>query len=298
MLRILAFVVFVLPSGCADPKQQRLDAWILAEQASGNMKTDRAPADIPVDADLLIQNFERIAFDLEDPFGERKDSDLPPPERILRKWTSDIRYKVYGKNIGASLSYPHIERFMDRLSGLTGVSVQNLRRLDPPERDELKPNLLILAGNAVEFNDQARRLPQKVARLKEGEGRGTRIMADFMKVWHPSGSPCALEIFTGNTEKKNPGEIAFALVYMRTDVVSILRDSCVEEELAQAMGLMNDHPDVRPSIFNDDQEFALLTEHDELLLRILYDDRLRAGMSPEEAMPVVRKVAHELRPGS
>jgi hypothetical protein len=37
------------------------------------------------------------------------------------------------------------------------------------------------------------------------------------------------------------------------------------------MGLANDSRQARPSIFNDDQEFALLTGHDELLLTILYD---------------------------
>jgi hypothetical protein len=47
---------------------------------------------------------------------------------------------------------------------------------------------------------------------------------------------------------------------------------------------------VRPSIFNDDGEFALLTEHDEHLLRILYDPRLKPGMTAEEAMPLVRRI--------
>ena len=44
------------------------------------------------------------------------------------------------------------------------------------------------------------------------------------------------------------------------------------------MGLANDSPDARPSVFNDDEEFAFLTRHDELLLKMLYDPRLRPGM--------------------
>jgi len=54
---------------------------------------------------------------------------------------------------------------------------------------------------------------------------------------------------------------------------------------------------VRPSIFNDDGEFALLTDHDEDLLRILYDLRLAPGMTAEQAMPIVRRIAGELAPG-
>ncbi len=64
------------------------------------------------------------------------------------------------------------------------------------------------------------------------------------------------------------------------------------------MGLLNDDENVRPSIFNDDQEFALLTRHDELLLRILYDRRLAPGMSPETAMPIVDQIVAELMPES
>ena len=66
----------------------------------------------------------------------------------------------------------------------------------------------------------------------------------------------------------------------------------------QALGLGNDHSEVRPSIFNDDEEFALLTRHDEYLLRILYDPRLKSGMTAEEAVPIVRQIIREMRPES
>ena len=62
----------------------------------------------------------------------------------------------------------------------------------------------------------------------------------------------------------------------------------------QGLGLANDSPQARPSIFNDDEEFGLLTRHDELLLRILYDSRLSPGMTEEEARPVVEIIAAEL----
>jgi Protein of unknown function (DUF2927) len=62
------------------------------------------------------------------------------------------------------------------------------------------------------------------------------------------------------------------------------------------MGLPNDDAAVRPSIFNDGKEFGVLTAHDELLLRILYDPRLEPGMTPATAMPLVRRIIAELRP--
>ena len=59
------------------------------------------------------------------------------------------------------------------------------------------------------------------------------------------------------------------------------------------MGLTNDSPAARPSIFNDDDEFALLTTHDEMLLAMLYDNRLSIGISAEQARPIVRQMARE-----
>ncbi|AHM05606.1 Tellurite resistance protein (telA) [Roseibacterium elongatum DSM 19469] len=88
-----------------------------------------------------------------------------------------------------------------------------------------------------------------------------------------------------------------AIAIIRDEHPDLLRRSCIHEEVAQGLGLPNDSPAARPSIFNDDEEFALLTRHDELLLRMLYDDRLTPGMQPDEARPIVRRIAAELLGG-
>ena len=85
-----------------------------------------------------------------------------------------------------------------------------------------------------------------------------------------------------------------AVAVIRAEHPDLLRLSCIHEEVAQGLGLANDSPRARPSIFNDDEEFALLTTHDELLLRILYDKRLRTGMVASEARPIVTSIANEL----
>nr|WP_279578043.1 DUF2927 domain-containing protein [Paracoccus versutus] len=87
---------------------------------------------------------------------------------------------------------------------------------------------------------------------------------------------------------------AQAVALIRAELPPRLRRSCIHEELAQGMGLANDSPRARPSIFNDNEEFAYLTRHDELLLQILYDARLRPGMTEAEARPIVLQIAREL----
>ena len=89
-----------------------------------------------------------------------------------------------------------------------------------------------------------------------------------------------------------------AIAVIRGEHPDLLRKSCIHEELAQGLGLPNDSPAARPSIFNDDEEFGLLTTHDEMLLRMLYDPRLRNGMDAVEAAPIVRQIATELTMGS
>jgi hypothetical protein len=68
--------------------------------------------------------------------------------------------------------------------------------------------------------------------------------------------------------------------------------------MAQGLGLANDTPRARPSIFNDDDEFALLTRHDELLLKMLYDPRLSPGMTLDKARPIIAQMAEELLGGA
>jgi hypothetical protein len=94
----------------------------------------------------------------------------------------------------------------------------------------------------------------------------------------------------------DPGRLVYAHIFIGAEADGLLRRACLHEEIAQSLGLTNDSPDARPSIFNDDQEFALLTLHDELLMRALYDPRLATGMEAEEAMPIVRDVLSELYP--
>ena len=85
---------------------------------------------------------------------------------------------------------------------------------------------------------------------------------------------------------------AFAVI--RAEHPDLLRLSCLHEEIAQGLGLPNDSPSARPSIFNDNDEFALLTRQDELMLRMLYDPRLRPGMSLSDARPIIAAMAAEL----
>ncbi|MCT4553529.1 MAG: DUF2927 domain-containing protein [Pelagimonas sp.] len=57
---------------------------------------------------------------------------------------------------------------------------------------------------------------------------------------------------------------------------------CLHEELAQAIGPLNDLYRLPDSVFNDDNVHTVLTGHDMTILRAYYDPSLRNGMSRTE----------------
>ncbi len=78
-----------------------------------------------------------------------------------------------------------------------------------------------------------------------------------------------------------------------------VRRHCIAEELTQALGLADDSRILRDSIFNDASARHRIAPWDALMVRILYDPRLRPGMHKTEAMPIVRRViAEHLRAGA
>lgn len=76
---------------------------------------------------------------------------------------------------------------------------------------------------------------------------------------------------------------------------SILEDShithCLLEELTQSLGLPNDSERIRPSVFNETSMLTELSPVDRILIRTVYDPRIKPGMSlgtfRETAEPVI-----------
>lgn len=75
---------------------------------------------------------------------------------------------------------------------------------------------------------------------------------------------------------------------------------CIVQEMTQALGLGGDLDDWNNYVSRSDTVFASfqvaddLTEQDIALIRILYDPRLRSGLSRQEAMPIVRQIVLEM----
>ena len=91
--------------------------------------------------------------------------------------------------------------------------------------------------------------------------------------------------------------IATAFVFLPTDMEARWVERCVEEEITQSFGLMSDVRGSRLTLFDDDlrQGKTRLTEIDRLFLRVLYDPRIRPGMSGAMLKTAAREMIRSLR---
>ena len=85
-------------------------------------------------------------------------------------------------------------------------------------------------------------------------------------------------------------------VFLPNDVSPQEVRDCLHEEVAQALGPLNDLYRLPDSVFNDDNLHAVLTGFDMLMLRAYYDPALRSGMTRGQAAAVIGDVLDRLNP--
>lgn len=70
---------------------------------------------------------------------------------------------------------------------------------------------------------------------------------------------------------------------------------CAYEELLQALGAINDDRSVPWTMFNDDVQMGFFDVYDQYLLNILYDPRVRPGMTKQELNGILPEVLPGVR---
>jgi hypothetical protein len=264
--RAIALMGLVLLAGCGRPSAQDYAAFENRLLAEGLLRTDTAPQDAPYGTEDLIRNFERIALyrekDAVRPSGDGNQERSP-----IKRWYGPLRYTFLG-NAVTQADRAETALLMRRIAAVTGLEISE---------SESDPSFWILITTPEE-RDAVR---DQLTRLNPG-------LANALDYWRENRQViCVTENMVLSADRNR---LAGAVAVIAAETSGVLRRACLHEEIVQSLGLGNDHPEVRPSIFNDDGEFALLTEHDEHLLRILYNPRLQPGMSAAEAMPIVRQI--------
>jgi hypothetical protein len=250
----------------------------------GLLRTDGGGPDVAYSAATLAQNFERIAF-----FHEYSTSGgrLVARENAshLSRWEKPVLVTIeFGDSVPEQKRRTDrkvLSRYVKRLARVTNHPIYLVK-----EGDEKRGNFRVFVLN----EDERRLLGVEIDRFVPDISRpNLRAVMDMARDTY-----CL--VFA--RDPKNNGKFQQAVAVIRSEHPDLMRASCLHEEVAQGLGLSNDSPLARPSIFNDDEEFAYLTTHDEQLLHMLYDDRLYSGMTALEARPFIAIMAAELTAGA
>ena len=194
----------------------------------------------------------------------------------LAKWKSSTNISVL---FGVSVDKKQKDKDWQEINGLlSNLSKITNQKIKVSQQDV---NMYVVVANQKEIKDL---IAEIGSQRPEFDPKRIPIITQLPKDIH-----CMA--MTSMSSEPNSA-ISSALVIIRNELPDIMRRACIHEEIAQSLGLTNDSHFARPSIFNDDDEFATLTKFDKILIQILYDHRLKPGISKKEASQLVRQIAN------
>ncbi len=90
-------------------------------------------------------------------------------------------------------------------------------------------------------------------------------------------------------------EIQHSDIFLTTDNGDFIFYDCAYEELLQSLGPINDTSSVPWTMFNDNVQMGFFDVYDQYILNILYDPRIKPGMTIEEVRAILPQVLEDVR---
>jgi hypothetical protein len=84
-------------------------------------------------------------------------------------------------------------------------------------------------------------------------------------------------------------------VIIVTDAGDYIFYDCAYEEILQSLGPINDDASIAWTMFNDDVQMGYFDIYDQYLLNMLYDPRIKPGMSAEEVRQLLPQILPDVR---
>ncbi len=219
-----------------------------------DISSRRASARVEFTDDEIKDGFFKIAFSAELQLGAAV-------ERV-RKFDEPVRIFVISNGVP------------DRRSEIATIVADIQARVNHLDvaitNDRQAANFVV---RLVAYRDFARTI-----RALYGNDRATRIEKSL--------SPQCLS----GIGKDNRYRIRRAEVILPVDAGEFAFYDCAYEELLQALGAINDDRSVPWTMFNDDVQMGFFDVYDQYLLNILYDPRIRPGMTKEEVSRLLPEV--------
>jgi len=229
--------------------------WLLA---NGGSSPPPGP-DLHLTRDQLVRNFDTIVFHNE--FDSQTDA-------RLRKWVVPVRVFLDIRTGDRKLIEFAVAQHVRHLAAITGYDI-------------------------ALTDDQG---AANVAVVFDRESAIEQIGLDYFAPSFDIKRVMQTNLCIGQYQSNDRYEIVHAVVVIPIDrVMSRGRlEACVVEEITQILGLPNDSDEVYPSVFNDHSIDVELTPQDIVLIKLLFDRRLEAGMRRADALANVRMILGEM----
>ncbi len=213
-----------------------------------------------------IQSWQNINFISQSFYEVALGSEYAKGNYQVRKWVKPIKIYVQ-HNVGdAQLQNQLIDAHLNHLTNITGLNIQRVNQMR-------KANIKFF------FTDQKN--------LKKLSDKYSGVAVSRVNTQ---------KTCIANIKLNSKSEVSSAQIYIPVDFAyrngSLV--GCIVEELTQVLGLPRDSEKVFPSIFNDKSTNQLLTGLDETLIRILYNPRIKAGMSKKSLSRVLSPIIKQL----
>lgn len=207
----------------------------------------------------IIEGFMKTAFGAEYHLAGRVDR--------IRKYHMPVRVFIDGSN--RSDRRAQIGKVVNDIA----KHVQHLDIAITTNRDDANTILTLVRDRDLQKTITSFYGPEKAKEIKE------------------SLDPQCLSGFRKNDEY----EIQRSDVILTVDSSDFVFLDCAYEELLQSLGPINDTDSVPWTMFNDDVSMGFFDIYDQYILNILYDPRIKAGMTVDEARAVLPEIMPDVR---
>lgn len=189
----------------------------------------------------------------------------------VRKWSAPIRYAIVHRVGDERLHARLVETHLTHLAQITGLSIE------PAANGEAANYFVVLTREDLLEADTKSHMGVDSDGRREGFYRDSMCLASFRTA--PRGTITRAVAMIPVDRARGKGDLI----------------GCLTEELTHMMGLANDTALPLPTIFHHGTVRSFLTGLDVLLLKMLYDPRVKPGMKEAELRPILLQIAMELQ---
>ena len=230
----------------------------------------------------ILEDFERLTFGSKFRFGPDRER-----SEYLVKWNREINFGIWQSQIDETgIRYKNITDFMKLSETELSIKWNILEKISA-----YVDVAVYFISSSDEFIDLYEKLEDRV---RGGVSQDVIRLKNMMK-----------DAINNNIQRVNNGSLCFIslqknryLGFVRAYIMIMdygkRRRECVFQNFFRVSGFMGNNAGSVHSILSDIRKIDVFTETDKIAARVLYDERMKIGMSRAESMRTAKAIISEI----